>query len=549
MKKLIIPVVVILVLAFILTSCGGGTSAPPSSTAPQTTAPVTSYPGTTTSLPISTSPGSSSTPVSSPASKYGGTLRIIEVSAPGAPIGAEWEGNLGTYNTQQWCLERLLKEKLDGTMQPELAESWEVTSTGDSPNILFHLRKGVKFHDGTDFNAKAVAWNLDIFKRTGMFTATTNFWKSWDVIDDYTIRVNFTSWRNTLLRAWENYFFVSPTAYEKNGIEWMRTHMVGTGPFMQTDYKRDVSMTAVRFNDYWDKGKPYLDGVILYYVADELTREALMKSGGAEMLNATAKQAQRFQGTDFKILIRNSGPSALFPDSKNADSPWSNIKVRMAAEYAIDKESLAKTFGYGLGSPAYQMSSSATMAYDPALESQYRKYDPAKAKQLLAEAGYPNGFKTKILVNPGLDRDPVVAIQAYFAKVGIQAELEFPEPASWQAITTQPAKVNSLIYMPINEWSNYNTTLNVFFSDLGFYLPSLKKPEGWSVLFNKSLSAPAPDRELLKQVGDAFFNEAIFIPLVYGTFVYILTPNVQDSGLTRFGTSNAWDYANVWLSK
>ncbi|MCR4394429.1 MAG: ABC transporter substrate-binding protein, partial [Dehalococcoidales bacterium] len=261
MKKLIIPVVVILVLAFILTACGGGTSAPPSSTAPQTTVPVTSSPGTTTSPPTSTSPGSSSTPLSSPASKYGGTLRIIEVAAPGAPIGAEWEGNLGTYNTQQWCLERLLKEKLDGTMQPELAESWEVTSTGDSPNIVFHLRKGVKFHDGTDFNAKAVAWNLDIFKRTGMFTATTNFWKSWDIIDDYTIRVNFTSWRNTLLRAWENYFFVSPTAYEKNGIEWMRTHMVGTGPFMQTDYKRDVSMTAVRFKDYWDKGKPYLDGV------------------------------------------------------------------------------------------------------------------------------------------------------------------------------------------------------------------------------------------------------------------------------------------------
>jgi len=63
------------------------------------------------------------------------------------------------------------------------------------------------------------------------------------------------------------------------------------------------------------------------------------------------------------------------------------------------------------------------------------------------------------------------------------------------------------------------------------------------------LSAPAPDRELLKQVGDAFLNEAIFIPLVYGTFVYILTPNVQDSGLTKFGTSNAWDYANIWLSK
>ena len=106
-----------------------------------------------------------------------------------------------------------------------------------------------------------------------------------------------------------------------------------------------------------------------------------------------------------------------------------------------------------------------------------------------------------------------------------------------------------IIVWPINEWSNYNTTLNVFFSDQGFYLNYLKKPDGWAQLFEKTLTTPAPDAAVLKQVGDAFFNDVTIIPLMYNTAVFVTTPNLQDSGLTKFGTFNAWDYAGTWLSK
>ena len=103
-----------------------------------------------------------------------------------------------------------------------------------------------------------------------MFGSTTNYWTSWDIIDDYTIRVNFSQYLNTLMRSWENYFFVSPTAYEKNGIEWVRTHMVGTAAFSQTQFLRDVSTTLVRNPVYWQQGKPYLDKVEILYVVDQL---------------------------------------------------------------------------------------------------------------------------------------------------------------------------------------------------------------------------------------------------------------------------------------
>ncbi|HSW58158.1 MAG TPA: ABC transporter substrate-binding protein [Dehalococcoidales bacterium] len=537
MKRLIIPLVILLLAAVLMSGCGQAATP-----APTTTAPV----------PATTTPATTTAPATTPASKFGGTLRVIETAAPGAPIGAEWEGNLGTYNTQQWVLERLLKEKIDGTMQAELAERWEVTSTGTTPNIVFYLRKGVKFHDGTDFNAAAVAWNLDMFKKTGMFTATTNFWKSWDILDEHTIRMNYTTWRNTSLRSWENYFMVSPSAFEKKGIEWVRVNMVGTGPFMQTDYQKDVSLTAVRNPNYWQKDAqgnqlPYLDKVILLYVADETTRELMWKKGEAEMLNSSTKQAVRLQSTEWTTLTRPGGPTILAPDSGNAGSPFANKNIRLAVEYAIDRESLAKNTGYGYDKPAYQMATSQAKAYDPSLPP--RNFDLEKAKQLMKDGGYPNGFKTTIFVGPGVNRDPVIIIQAALAKIGIEVEMQFPEPAAWQAVTTQPAKVNSMVYIPLNEWSNFNTTLNVFFSGLGFYLPSNKKPEGYVDMFNASLNAPGPDPALLRTITKAFYDDCTIIPLVYSTFVFMLRPNIMDSGLTLQGTQNAWDYARIWIKK
>jgi peptide/nickel transport system substrate-binding protein len=479
-------------------------------------------------------------------------LRIIEVAAPGAPLGAEWEGNLGTYNSQQWVLERLLKEKLDGTMQGELAESWDVVASGNSPSITFHLRKGVTFHDGSALTAAVIAWNWDMYKKQNMFGATTNTWKSWDIIDDYTIRMNYSPWKNTALRSWENYFMVSEKAYETNGIEWMRYHMVGTGPFVQVDFQKDVSLTTIRNPNYWQKDAdgnklPYLDGVTLLYVADELQRENLMKSGGAEVLNSTTKQASHFDPATFNIQTRNGGPTMLAPDSKNPDSPYAKLNVRLAVEYAIDREALAKSFGYGYDKAAYQLSSAATKAYDPNLAP--RMFDLAKAKQLMKDAGYENGFSTTIFASSASVREPLIAIQAMLAKINITADLQFQESAAWQATTTQTAKVNSLIYIPINEWSNYNTTLNVFFSGLGFYLPSNQKPAGYVDMFNASVTAPGPDPTLLKAITDAFYNDCTIIPLVYSTYVFIVTPKVQDSGLLAYGTFNAWNYAYIWLKK
>jgi peptide/nickel transport system substrate-binding protein len=559
-------------MATIITACSSTSST--TNPAPTTTGATSTVTTTTTATPApptsaATKPATITATVTTTAtatttvaaSKYGGTLKVIENSGPGAPLGAEWEGNAPpVYNTQQWAEERLMKEKLDGTMQPELAASWDVTATGATPNVVLHLQKGVKFSDGSDWNAQALAWNLKMYQDGKMFGSTTNYWKSWNIIDDYTLQLNYTVYLNTLTRSWENYFFVSPTAYTKNGIDYMRTHMVGTAAFTQTDFQRDVSATFVKNPVYWQQGRPYMDGVQLLYVADALTREALMKSGGGDVLYATVQQVSHFPTADYNVISKNQGAYMMWPDSKDSNSPWSNVKVRQAADYAIDKEGLNTALGFGYGAAAYQIASPTAMAFDPALSTQYRKYDVAKAKQLLADAGFPGGFKATLYIEPGwaagTGRDYAVSIQAMWAKVGIVLDLQFPQASAWQVMSTANTapKVGSLLAQQMNEWGNFNTTLNVFYpkSDGGFYYQFTQKPGGdaaWATLKDKTMTTPAPDPTVLKQIGDAMFNDCTSIPITYGASVFVTSKRLNDSGLLKYGTFNAFDYANTWLSK
>jgi ABC-type transport system substrate-binding protein len=206
------------------------------------------------------------------------------------------------------------------------------------------------------------------------------------------------------------------------------------------------------------------------------------------------------------------------------------------------------------------LDSPSSIANDPALASQYRKYDVDKSKQLLADAGYPNGFKTTLYIEPnwaaGNGRDIAVSVQANWAKVGIIVDLQFHQSGAWQVMSTalQAPKVSSLLAQPFGEWRNFNTSLNVFFpkADGGFYYQFTQKPGGqaaWDALKDKSLQAPAPDPVILKDIGDKFFADVTVFPLFYAAFIYVVNPKLQDAQVLGYGTVQALDYPNIWLSK
>jgi ABC-type transport system substrate-binding protein len=141
--------------------------------------------------------------------------------------------------------------------------------------------------------------------------ASVTYFKSLEVIDDYTLYCPMTEWRNSNLpaRAMNEQYMVSPTALEKNGLDWMRTHMVGTGPFIHTDYHREVSLSTKRNPNYWQTGKPYADQIQYLFVTDPLTQQALFKSGGAEIYNTNgnAMIASQLDAIGYKIISAMAG--------------------------------------------------------------------------------------------------------------------------------------------------------------------------------------------------------------------------------------------------
>lgn len=559
MKKVLIALVILLVGLVCFTGCSSTSST--TSTAPAnttqtvvTTSAPTSAAITTTAAvkPVSTTPvtattTASTTSTSAASSKYGGVLRVIESIAPGSPIGFPAESSGGG---NQFSLQPLIKEQLGGTFAPCLATSYDISTDPQNPTITFNLRKGVKFHDGSDFNAEALKWNLEQVISTGLNKGSTTAWKKVEVVDEYTFKITFNSWSNRHIRTFSSgvVFCVSPTAFKKNGIEWMRWNMVGTGPFLQKEFKRDVSTTYTRYNNYWEEGKPYLDGLQQLFVADPLTRLALFKSGGAEILNMAdnGRTANELKAAGFEIITYQAGATVLVPDSANADSPWSNLKVRQAAEYAIDKDSMVNALGYGYWKPANQLNSPANMAYNTAIEG--RKFDVAKAKQLLSEAGYPNGFKTRIILQNTFNRDVAVAVQSFFSKVGIQAELEVAEAAKFAEYMQGNFK-NALLLNTLQEWANANNQLTYYWGIPPTYFKNVSKPEGWGEMVNASLITKEPDVTALQKLEKIAVDDAMAIPLYYGATIFAITDKTKDTGLATRGNAAWWEPQNAWLSK
>ena len=554
MRKLAISVIILLICTFVIIGCGTPAPTTPAPTTPKPTTPAPAAPAPTTPAPAAPAPAAPA-PAAKPAPapvqpRYGGTFRYISNAGPGAPFGAPWLSTGASVLGSQYALEAPLKQMNDGSLQTVLAESYQVDTSADKPSITFKFKKGIKFHDGTDFNAQAFKWNMEMMMKPGgtNIGSTTN-WKSLEVLDDYTFRVNLKTWQNTAVLVFSGSpcFTVSPTAYEKRGADWMNWNMVGTGPFIQTEFLRDVSTTWVRNPSYWQQGKPYLDKVQHIYVPDPTTAEVLMKTGGGDVLQNYSEQMTRnMRAAGYKIAGSPGMASGLYPDSLNADSPWSNQKFRLAAEYAIDKEAMATAFGKGEWITYYQASGPNSPANDPSLAP--RKYDPDKAKQLLKEAGFGSGVKTNLYVSPfGANQDIAIALQAAWNAVGIQTSVQYPQAGAFSAMLWGTWK-NGCIYGVGPMGANPTSGWGIHVKGSAWY-QSLKRPDGFDDLYQAAIKTPALDPALAKKCEAAFYNDATWISLFIATSSWAVTDKVQDHGL---GTRDifAWfEPQNIWYSK
>jgi peptide/nickel transport system substrate-binding protein len=481
-----------------------------------------------------------------PRAVKGGTLRAIRGMFP-VVLGYAPEFGPADSVFALPYVERLVDWDEKGNIIPQLAESWQ----GDPKNkmLTFHLRKGVKFHDGTSFDADAVKWNLELTKAAGRLT-DGEFVKSIDVIDEYTVRLLLTEYTSLSLMnyGWSPMF--SPTAFKNNGgKEWARTHAVGTGPFKLASFKRDTSIRYERNENYWRKGYPLLDAIEIRFVPDPATSVMMMQAREADSwLEALMmKDALALEKKGFGV---NWGPGmfwALLPNSSNPKSPLSNKKVREAIECAIDRPTLAKTLGLGKFEALSQIVPAASPAfvrgYDP------RPYDPEKAKRLLAEAGSPNGFETKILALE-FSRDEATAVQSYLTAVGIKAEVDLADlgryfaaifgPGGWTDLALAQSGINPDGTDLFVHWGPRPMT---------YRFGQIQKSPEFLALCEKALKTydqPALKKAMqqaVKQAGD----DAMVVPLFRSAQAHVMQPYVH-SDYMKIHTIT-WDVSKDWKEK
>ena len=323
--------------------------------------------------------------------------------------------------------ERLVHWSETGGYVPNLAESWEIDP--DKKTIIFKLVKGVKFSDGTPFNAQRLKANYEYNLKANRIN-DGQYITSIDILDDLTLKLNLSELTSAaMLNYGFNMQIVSVEDIEKNGADWARKNGIGTGPFIVKDFQHDTYIEYVRNENYWRPGMPYLDGMYIEMATDPMTAWMKMEAGGEDiwMDGSDVKIALDLQKKGFKIVWGRGMMYTLVPNSgkpQDPSSPLANKKVREAIEYAIDRPALANTLGFGQFEALTQIVPSFSPAYNSGFNP--RPYNPQKAKQLLVEAGYADGFSTTIMT-VATSRDAATAIQNYLADVGITADIDIAD--------------------------------------------------------------------------------------------------------------------------
>ncbi|WP_370456246.1 ABC transporter substrate-binding protein [Planomicrobium sp. YIM 101495] len=336
----------------------------------------------------------------------------------------------------------------DTEIHPGLAKEW--TPAEDGLTYNFVLEEGVKFHDGTDFNAEAVVANFerwaggdaDQFPYYGsMFGGfgdeEGHVIESVTAVGDFEVEFKLKRPQAPFLKniAMSSFGIASPTAFEEMGDKFGDSP-VGTGPFKFVEWKRNDTITIEKFEDYWVDGEPKLDTVVFRSLPDNSARLNALLSGEIDLADGiTPADSATVEGDDNLQLFERPSMNVGYLGLTTTREPFDDPKVRQAMNYAIDKQAIVDAFFEGRGDVAKNPIPPAISGYNDDIEAY--PYDPEKAKELLAEAGLEDGFEMELYAMPVPrpympDGEKVAeAIQKNLADIGVTAEIVSYEWATY----------------------------------------------------------------------------------------------------------------------
>jgi peptide/nickel transport system substrate-binding protein len=363
---------------------------------------------------------------------YGGSLRV---ALEGEPPGLDPTTNPAAIIDRvvySNVFEGLVKFNQKGEVVPALAKSWEVSEDGKI--YTFNLHTGVKFHNGHPFTAADVKYTLDLARDPENKTKVHKeyYAEISDVkaVNDETVEITLKAVNSMFLYDLAR----GDSVILPEGMQpEMKTKPVGTGPFKVEEWIKGDHVTLVKFDDYYRSGIPYLDEVIFKFIDTAPARNAALMAGDIDVIGyiASPETAVEFEKDDRFKIHKGVTTGDVIMSTNNSKKPFNDVRVRQAMAYAIDRKAIIEGAMFGYGTPIGSHMSPINPCYVDL--TWMHPYDPEKAKQLLAEAGYPDGFEAVIKL-PSMYPYSVRSgeiIADLFKKVGIQLKIELIEWGQW----------------------------------------------------------------------------------------------------------------------
>lgn len=521
--------------------------------------------------PVAVSP----TPIPTPAggAEVGGSFRVA-IAADAATLDPWNASDVSAMLVTRQIFETLVDYEPGGfKIVPKLAESWSVSSDGLS--WTFVLRRGVKFHDGTDLDAAAVVLNFDRARQVAhplrgpagvdRFRAYAALFEGFDdasVIarveakDGATVVITTRMPFGPLLAdlAMPNFAIVSPKSMRDDPAGWSTSASSGasgTGPFVFRPgaWQPGQQVSLERNASYWMKGQssaslPYVDRVVLRVVKDEPARIAELRSGAVDAVRDLTPAALPMVKADPNLqLVARPAFNATYLGISGAATPLDKVEVRRAIAMAIDKPLLAAVLYAGAGRPASQLLAPGMFGYDDSVVEFYR-YDVAAAKRLLADAGLPSGFATELWY-PSTWRaqypDPrrvAESVAADLARIGITVTVRAQEPAAYRADIRADR-----LPLWVGDVMGESADPDAFFPEGGTWAGDVVR----ELLRRARYEADGSKRtELYKQVSKLIQQDAARIPLMHADVFVAATKKVRGLSPHPIGVEA---YTQVWLGK
>jgi peptide/nickel transport system substrate-binding protein len=378
------------------------------------------------------------------AQKDGGSLRY-PVNAEPRPLDPQhWYSEKVSNIVCQHIYENLIGIDKDFKIVPELATAWKMSP--DQKSCTFTLRMGVKFHDGTPFDAKAVEANFTRFlnDKPNAWTLVQNWFKSTEIVDDYTIRINLSKVYTPFLTEMAQIYtrIMSPQVIKQYGTE-LGQHASGTGPWRLSEWVPGDRLIVKKNPDYW-RGKPHIDEIVFKFTPDITARMMGFESVSFDVLDQPQYiDIERLEKVK-KYEVHSQASSELFHLAFNCvGEPSSQKEVRQAIAYAIDKESIVKSLLGGNVIIAHSFG--PVYIKETLVNKDAYRYNPAKAKEILAKAGWKPGadgilmkegkrLQFKLFTPNGrypMDKQIAEAAQANLKQVGMDVVLDVVESATF----------------------------------------------------------------------------------------------------------------------